>query len=372
MGNIMDTSKLFKKENLFKVLAIAGVAIFVFEMFALGYVGSYQNSETNQTNIIEGEVIANVTVSAYQPYIITNLKNETLAKEISKLPGVEELVLTSQGYVVSLKNVDNITEIYSYLQKRDVSGRTNTILTFKSPIEISYGQNQTQKVSGRAISAKLEPIFTLDEVITIKLFVRAKDKQLIEYGAITVLPSEKEIERNVTVVKIADTKTIIFIPWENRQEIAAQLETIKEKYGNSSVNYVSMDYITMNNSFNRSTLPPYVTLMAENTIYVQTNFTDKAAVLNDFPGSILPDSLLTINSDNVSEFENFSRSLKYKYNVRLEENGEPIFFALESTRAYNQNDTINVIIKAYAIKDKIISISSVREAETTTQNTSVS
>lgn len=357
----MEVSDLLKKENVLKAVAIVVVLFFLFSDFAVGVLGGKGSHTTsNETpGVFEGDAVANATIDAYEPYILTDSRNASLADWMRSLPGVDEVLSTSQGYVVSLKTADNITGIYAYLQSRNVSGTAKAVLSLPSGAEITT-KNGTERVSGAGITTNLEPVFEPGETITIRLFVRVEEKRIIAYGAATVLPSQKELERNATIVALAESGTAIRIPWESRYDaqVADALANLTAEYGQDNVSYSKKDFVVANLS---GAKPSYVTFVAGDTIFVG-NMTNRPQVENDLGNATsFPDSFITVKAD-LQEFGAFAVSHSYVYNARIDEGGKPMFFALQGGTLYAQNDTVGVLISAYAIKDRIVSIISAEEA----------
>ncbi len=360
-------SDLLKKENMYKAFAIGLILIFILSSFAAGFLsrqdgGSIRTNDNASSGYLEGDVVANATIVSYQPYIITELRNATAAEEFRVLADVEDVMQSASGYVITLKNSSNITGVYSYLQSRNVSGKANTLISLPPIVEI-YTENASVNISGGEISAKLEPIFEEGENITVRVFVRALDRKIVAYGVVSVLPSQLDIEANASVVALAQIKTFIYVPWEKRYEISEGLANITQKYGEGNISYVRKDFVLANISDSVEERPAYVAFVAENTIYVG-NFTNSGQVLTDLGNTtVFPDSLLVINAEiEAQEFGNFSRNYTYLYNAKINTGGEDMFFALESSTPYKQNDSVRVIISAYAIKGTISAIISAREA----------
>ncbi len=353
----MNFSDLLKKENVYKAAALLLVLVFIFSSFTIGILGNPQGEKQNATpGEAEGEVVVNATLLSYQPYIIADTNNETIANELRNISGVEEIMLTSQGYVISLGSGANITEAYSYMKKMNVSGKANAVLSIAG-VEIPAG-NGTVRVSGGEINARLEPVFEEGENLTIRVYLRAQSGRITAYGAVSVLPRESVFQRNGSVVALAETKTIISVPWEKRYAVLGDVENLGAKYGQGNVSYARKDFVIANIS--NESKPSYVVLVAGDTAYVN-NITDRALVEADLKNAGFPDSIITVNA-NAPELENFSRIYRYVYNVKIMEGGAPVFVALESSRSYAENETVELEISAYALKDRIISIAGAREA----------
>ncbi len=357
----MKISELFKKENIYKVLVVGFVLVFIFSSFSIDFFGNKKENQ-NTSDYFQVETIVNATIIEYQSYIITNLRNDSIAQSLKTFPNVENVISTSQGYVISLKNTSNITGFYTYLSSQNISGMVNAFLSLPPIIELSIA-NSSKNISGSQIYTKLEPIFEEGENITIRVILAVQNKQIIGNGLATILPSQKEFTINATIIALAATKTIISIPWEKRMKINENITNITAKYGAGKISYSKKDYIFSNISNFTSNKPVYVTFISADTIYVG-NFTNKTQIENDFKNVSFPDSLLTINANARDELENFTKIYNYIYNIRIN-NTKQIFTALASSNYYKQNDTINVIVSAYTIKNKITNIINVREIERT-------
>ncbi len=354
----MDISALFKKENVYKAITLAIVLIFIFSSFSVGFFqpDSGNASGSNASGTGEAEVVLNATIAGYQPYIIADA-NQSELEGVEALPGVEDVMFTSQGAVISLTSSDYMAGVYAYLQSRNITGLANAIISLPSTIELATASGSFN-ISGSDIGARIEPLYAEGETVSIRIYLIARGGRLTAYSNMNILPSLSEFARNATVVALADTETSIMVPWERRVEVAGELANLSVKYGADKVSYSKKDFVIGNVS---GTAPEYATLVAGDTVYVG-NYTDAEQIKTDIPGAVFPESVLRIRA-NASEFENLSRTYAYLYNVRIDEAGKQIFTALESSELYAPNETVEVIISAYAIKGRIISVDSAREAQ---------
>ncbi|MFA5077515.1 MAG: hypothetical protein WC488_03755 [Candidatus Micrarchaeia archaeon] len=353
----MDVSELTKKENLYKIGAVVLVLVFVLEMFSMNFFSTNSGGSNNETpGQVEGEVMARALVAGYQPYIVTSLKDDSQLSSIRGISGVEDVMKNAQGYVVSVGNEEDVVPVYAKLLEMNVSGRANAVLSLPEEFNVSDGTN-SQTVGGAEISSKLEPIFDIGDNITIQVFVRAREGVVVAYGTVNVVPSLKELRKNATVVALVGSETLINVPWEQRHSINPELEAIRAKYGTGNVTYTARDYVT---GALAGAKPAYVTLVSGDTIFVG-NFTNQGQVLLDVQNATFPDSLLVVKG-SADELENFTRDYIYRYNVRLEGASQPIFVALESSGEYAAGDVVEVLVSAYAIKDRITSVETIREA----------
>lgn len=356
----MQLADLFKKENMIKIAAILLIFVFLLSDFAIGILtGRAGNNPTNETsNEWAGEVIANATISSYRPYLITE-SNITMELLNQKLVGIEEIIPTSQGYVISLNNSKNITGIWSYLKSNGINCTAKAFLTLPFGVEIPT-KNGTERISGTTLMANLEPIFEEGENVTIRLFIQTEAGKIKLYGQPTLLSSQKEFEKNATIVALVETKTIIRIPWEKRydKEVSEFVANLTALHGQSSTIYSKKDFVIANLS---GTKPQYVSFIRGDTVFVN-NFTDKEQVKKDMNNVSFPDSYITTNAsvnETTISVLNFTLEYTYTYNAKIDEN--EVFFALQSKTQYKQNDSVQVLISAYAIKNKITSIISAKE-----------
>lgn len=354
----MSDFGLLKKQSLYKLLALALIAIFIFSSLNVDFFNTNKkNKENTPQNYTEMELILNATLISYQPYILVNKLNKSFIEEIKLKEGVEEIISTSGAYAISLKENANITQIYAFLRSNNLSGESKAVLSLPSTINVViFDKNET--LLGGDITVRIEPIFEVGENLTIKLEVGIEDKQIVGYGLPKVLPSENKIKTNATIVSLEKIKTNIMIPWEKRYEVISELINMTEKYGFDNISYIKKDFVIANVS--NETKLNYITFITNETVYIG-NYTNKTQIINDLKNVSFPDSLLTINA-NASDLENFSRKYTYIYNIRIDKD-EPMFVAFHSEKIYSQNETLEVLVVAYTIKDRIVSIINVSESK---------
>lgn len=354
----MDASELLKKENVYKALALVLVAGMVLSSLAIGLLGKADSGDQGTTSVyIEGDAITNATLLSYRPYIIAENLNESGAELMKGLAEVDEVTLTSQGYVISVKDSSLVSKVYSQLKAINASGKANAIISLPSGIELQTA-NGTEIVAGGEIKARIEPVFEEGEQLSVKIYLQAQDGQIVAYGMPAILPTEQVFERNASVVALAAVKTNVIVPWELRYEVIGDVENATAKYGQDAVSYIKKDYILANAG---GTKPDYVTFVLADTVFVG-NFTDMQQVSADFKNATFPDSIIKIGA-NATEFGGFQKTYEYAYNVMISENGKQDYIILESKKFYAENETVPVVVTAYAFKDRIVSIVSAVEKD---------
>ncbi|MEW6528602.1 MAG: hypothetical protein AB1391_01800 [Candidatus Micrarchaeota archaeon] len=330
----MRISGLLKKENIYKVLVVGFVLVFILSSFSTDL---FKRNDTggnagrqNTSNYFETKIAVNATIVEYQPYIATNLRNAVIAETLKTLPNVDKIIPSSQGYVISLKNTSNITSIYSYLASQNISGKVNAVLSLPSVIEVLI-DNSRENISGTQIYTKLEPIFEEGENVTVSIFLAIQNNQIIGNELVaTILPSLTEFNTNANIIALTATKVIISVPWEKDSEISENIANITAKYG------------------------------ADKVLYLKNDSEDEDSKNASFANSLLIISLDASDSKNMSEFENFSKNYEYTYNIRIDNTTGQWFLAYTSPEYYKENDSVMVRVSAYTIKDKISDIISAR------------
>ena len=359
----MDASELLKKESIYKALAIGLILVFLGSSYTAGWLNGGRSVDTGGTQVVpdlSGEAVLNATVLEYKPYIVTDVHNATLAESLRQVPGVDDVVSSSQGYVVSVGSGASVTDVYSNLSARGITGTANAYISLPPVFQMTV-QNYTENITGVVITSNIEPIFNEKENISVRIFLQTQSQQITGWGTATVLPSQTELVRNATVVALADSVSTIRVPWAQRNSVGGLVANLTSVYGNSSVSYSKKDFVVANIT---GTKPAYVTFVAADTVFVQGNFTDEARISADMPGAQFPDSGISVKGRvGANQSGGYNATYAYTYNVKIiDEAGNPMFFALQSANAYGQNESVPVIVSAYAIKDKIVSVISAKEA----------
>ncbi|MBU0585923.1 hypothetical protein KJ780_00255 [Candidatus Micrarchaeota archaeon] len=356
----MDVPFGLKKEDLYKVLAIAFVVFFLLSGYTTGLLAGNKNPGVVSTGYENGTINVNATLIKYDPYIVTDASGPI--EGISNFSDVDDIILSPDGYVVALKTTENITGIYSELKKMNISGVTNAAVNLDAGAQLQTSNGTTVELSAATVTVLLEPIFKENEKINMNIYVITKDGRILGNSKVAYLqPDVKQIEVNATISFIEQTTTYI-IPWEQRMDYSEMLMEIKVEYGSGNVSIVRNDYVI--GSIESGSNISYVVGIISDKVFVGNN-TDRTQILNDIEGVSFPDSTLIIKGDSSDDerFESLESSTAYFYGLIVKDGEDEILASFTSSNKYELGDEIKINAEAAVIGDKIYTIEKVIEME---------
>jgi len=353
------------KDILLKILAVAVVLFFIFEMFALGYIGGGAKTEpTNNSGpkIVSGNAEFDAVLKSYEPYLVSNKLDDAAKQKLKGKEGVEDIVLTDRGYVISLKTSKYMKNIYETLLSDNLSSTAVANLVLPNTITFKYsnGSEESFVSGGSLVKISMEPFAEEGETLRVSMNFEAEDGLLTRYAPPTLAPVE--ISLNSTAIvnsKLFDEYTFS-IPWEKRNEINSSW--LNTKYGLENVSFVKKDYVLLSNMLGAADMISkkydYVSLISEGSITPVANFTDKERIISDFGNSTFPNSVLKIKANSAVElpFESVKKQVYFltlTHDVyKFKDSG--LYLALNEPHA--SGDKVNMSLKALGVGKTIFNI----------------
>ena len=279
---------------------VALVLMFVFEMVAMGYLGSTasQTSNGNTDGVtLQGNVISNVTISRYEPYVIVK-GNDTAAIEAAKQAlissGVADYATQSQdGLIVSLKSSRNAPVAAAEFLKANATVLATAYVNMPSAVKVT-GEGITTQAEGTGFSTQLKPVYEEGSRHEASFSVAVENGKVVGLGNFIILP---RTFTNVSVVARlasdpASTYTVE-VPWDSRALAkpfaVANNATYKEK------SYIIVPTDLPSKTLSALSGQAFVTGAQQGVVSVRNDFADEGtamlqlALLNitpEFPPSI--------------------------------------------------------------------------------------
>ncbi|MEM4367364.1 MAG: hypothetical protein QW035_04550 [Candidatus Anstonellales archaeon] len=267
----------FTKEQITQILVFGIVLIFVLEIFAMSLSGRGGQADNNSG--VSGQVVSNFRVLSYAPYIKVSLEgfNKSDIMSISHVDLKFSRPVESEGiYLIAVDDGANVMYVYKELLAKGYSGSTE----LRAYIYNATFVETNESFPSASFSFTGEPIYLLD-VVYRSTFIGSVNGSSQMVSQFAVIPEDQNLtmQLNWTLQK---SRYLYAIPWEHRNG-----------YGNIS-NYSEFGTLQKRNYFlsNISKAAPYVTSTIGDKRLVLANFTDKEAVLADFPDAVFPDSEL--------------------------------------------------------------------------------
>lgn len=350
------------------IVAVLAVAIFIFEIVALGVLGSGSRDSgggTTTGELLTGNAQFNGIIRTYDPLLGTNLQLDTATlDQIRAMNGVKEVTSTQDGTAIITETRDDVYPIGYLLRQKNITvyAIANIVPTSNIEVELENGSKINASAGQVAFRVITEPFVDVDTEVTINMVAQISDGKVINYGSAGIVSEEKKLLTNATVLDI-DYIYTYSIPWEKRDSVnVGQLN----QYG-------QVDYKKKNTVFFKQPLTinevmakrniSYITYIDQYSIGCSENFTNISRVISDFSGkNITFDSSTLKIASNRSLGLNYSSSsvvYHYKVSVPAQINGTALEVSeieFQSDKVYPTNSKINLEITGTVIGNKMVVI----------------
>lgn len=354
------------KIMLFRIFAILVVAGFIFELFAFGVLGKPSETTNPQQNAQESTTYSGYseyygTIKVYEPYLFAKELNSNKISEIKTLDGVEDVVAMSGGYVISLKSSDYLNAVYSSISEKMINSTAiaNVALPYSIEILSQDGKNKSAATNGAVVKVEISSPPNIGEKIKLKMTVEIQEGILARYSTPTLVPEERTLTGNGTILSETSVLTIALVPWEERNSV--NVGALKEQFGTDSVDYLAKNYIgfveesSSNLAMGKNLT--YIVSLNTGTATIQENYTDKAQVIADLgEGIVFPESVLQVKGTDGEDFPKiFKKMAFYTYLVNSTTVGSDTMNAISELK-YNSGDEVNLTVKVLAVGNKIVNL----------------
>lgn len=357
------------KDLLIKLFAVGIVLFFIFEMFAFGKIGQPAEAATNtQPVALQGTSEFDAMINSYDPYLVFQSLDDSQISEIKRIDGVEGVMLTDRGQVVSLKSPKYIGGVYNYSISSglNVSAVANVALPPYLAVSLSNGSTEQIIFSGSTLKMGLEPFAAEGDNIRVKMNVEAEGGYLTRYSPPTLVPVQIALNSSAKVESALFDIYRFSVPWENRTHINAS--ALEAEYGLENVTYSRTDYVSFSTPLSTSDMLTkkydYVSVINENSITPVANYTDKARIEADFPGAQFADSVLEIKypagiNATLSIPSAVNSSLRHVYSFEVSDakykfSDPVVYFATEKQLA--AGDSMNVTLSVLSVGKTVVNV----------------
>ncbi len=355
------------KLNWKTILALGAVALFIFEILALGLLGGGGSGNTGPS----GEIISGISefsgvIRTYDPFLVvpSGLDEDTI-EELREMEEVEDVTSSTEGMVIKTETRDDVYPIGVFLRERNITGITRANIAMPSFLEVQLGNGTWVNVStgNFAASVPMEPIVDVDTEVTVKMVVYVADSMLYGYDVPSIVSEEKEIEVDSVVLSVDYIHEYI-VPWKKRNRI--DVEELSEE---GEVEYMKRNTILFDQPLDINDVMLkkelyYITYIDQYSAECDENFTDDDQVGEDFGENItLPDSILTIVSDHTVELS-YDGETVYSYALSLPEEADGITLGtneirLESEEFYEPDSEVRLRLTGTVIGDRMVAVKNV-------------
>ena len=324
-----------KKQMILAGFAIFTVGLFLLESFSLGFfrtgVNPFQGGGadpgtqvvTTERGIAEFDAVLNY----YESYLISN--ESLTAEKINKIKEnnmVLDVTNSQQGYIVEVKNKEDVPNVYTYLKENNVSAKGVANFVLPSNIEVKLADGRVIETSGNEgilIRLDLEPTIQPGSKVKMQMIAQVQGQAITGYAQAGLAPTFISINGTATITELANSNVKATVPWEERDKI--DVLKLEKDHGNNSVVYTRRDSIVIMPNLNLDQMKEkkkltYITFISENSAAINKSFNDKETITKDFEGFnvTFPDSILTISTNKPVELP-YRSETTYTYKLRINE-----------------------------------------------------
>jgi|GEM_PF-3385289 hypothetical protein len=355
------------KSLIIKIVVVAIVVLFLLEQFVPGMLRSRTTSSTTTVAItLSGSAEFEATLKSYEPYIVVTSLTAQQIKDTKAMTGVEDVVLTDKGYIISLKNSKYVKDVFGLLKAKNLTMAVIANVYLPSNLEFVFENNSNVSIFTGASMVKvvMEPIVEEGELVRLRMNGQSENGYLVSYSPPMVIASEISFKSEAKVKqKLFDFYSYV-IAWENRTQIDEN--ALGKQFGAENVSLTKKDFVLLQTPLSVGELLTkkyeYVSMISENSISVVDGFANTSRILADFGNVTFPDTMVQIKSaeDPAIGFES-SKNPVYEitlYGTEYVFSNPDVLIVLDSD--YAQNETMNVTVIASAVGNTVLDISDVK------------
>lgn len=305
-----------EKKTMITIFAVGIVAVFIIEMFAIGYLGSGAQAASSQSGtggtMIQGTATANITINRYGPYLIVQGGNqEAVESTVGMLKGKGLVAYTTKsadGLIVSLNKSRDAVAAAEEFEKANASVLATAYIGMQQEVEVA-GDGVTTTAEGITFNTQIRPLYEEGSTQEAQMDIGVQDGKIVGLGSFSILP-RVVMNASATAAFTAAPKSayVVEVPWDSRVKAkgiaAAANATYKEK------SYILISQSTPTQALSSAGRLQFATGAQQGVISVQNGFTDiGTAVVSlgmlNISSPTFPPSLATFPNDagNASAIE---------------------------------------------------------------------
>lgn len=309
------------KSDWYKILALVVVAVFVFEMIAIGVMNNNNagpasgGSGPSSITTLTGTAVTNMTIVRYEPYVAVSGNGSAIEEAKKKLldSGIATYeVPAKDSFVLNLRSGKDVPQAASDLEKANASVIATAVLNTPSKITVS-GEGITTTAQGAGFTMQMRPVYEEGSSVPVSFTAYVQNGQLVSVGNLMFLPDYVSNARILASLEGEHETAYVEIAWENRSVAKAIARaanaTFKEK---SYVVLVNATSAQQNASF--AAAKEYATGAEGSILGVRNSFSNKSRLLDDVAkngvGVAFPPSIASFANDtNTSRAEKLASGL---------------------------------------------------------------
>lgn len=292
-----------KKNDWYKLFAIGIVVVFALEGIAIGVLQNSGNSgggqQVQNTASLVGNVLTNVTIVRYEPYVIVNGGNASAVEQVKQKlidsGAATYAVPNGQSLVVSLRSGKEAVAAASEFEKANASVLATASVSTPATLRVE-GQDMTTTVDGTSFSMQLRPIFEEGSAAQATFVASVQNGVIVQLGNFALLPEYLSgVVAQAALVEEKQADFSVEVAWQNRSAAKAIAASAGASYKEKSFIIVPQSAPKQQLDAVAASGKDYVTGVQLGIISVRNGFVDRlraegdlsaAGLSGEFPESV--------------------------------------------------------------------------------------
>ncbi len=282
------------KSDWYKILAIVLVAVFVFEMIAIGVMNNNgpgsgsvgaTGEDTSSITTLTGTTTTNMTIVSYQPYLVVSGNGSGIEEAKQRLidSGVATYEVPATGaYVLNLRGGSDVLNAAAELEKANASVIATVVMNTPAKITVE-GEGITIKADGAGFTMQMRPVYEEGSVVPATFTAYVQNGQLTSIGSLSFL-QEYVNARIPTALEGNYETAYVEIAWENRSAAKAIAKAANATFKEKSYIYLVNATEAQQNATYAATRA-YSTGAEGGILGVRNDFANRTQAMEDIMGS---------------------------------------------------------------------------------------
>lgn len=213
-----------KKNDWYKLFALGIVVVFALEGIAIGVLQNSGNGGGGQqvqgAASLTGNVLANVTIVRYEPYVIVSGGNASAVEQAKQKlidSGAATYAVPNGGsIVVSLRSGKEAVAAASEFEKANASVLATASVSTPARLKVE-GTDMATTVDGTSFSMQMRPIFEEGAVAPATFVASVENGVIVQLGNFALLPEyQSGVVAQATLVEERQADSSVEVAWQNR------------------------------------------------------------------------------------------------------------------------------------------------------------
>lgn len=346
-----------------KIAVVFFALLFLLEPFAMT-VQNWAGKGGTEGEYFSGSANVNITVYSYSAYLYASALTDLQKTQVSGNPqvlGIDEL--DDGVFRITLRDSSMAAEVFSELRGMGINSLAVAQIGLPEEYALTLGDGSRLNISGGYQQLLMEPVMPTGRKASYLISVETDGTGTYRITDAKRYMSEVEIEAQAIVENASQSAYKFSVEWEERGLV--DVEGLESEYGEENVAYEENDYIlfepTLSMEETMVMKRDYMTYISGKSATVDSGFTDRARVEEDFQGrAAFPNSTLTIKSSTLPELD-YDHTQVRTYTVSFA--GNPGEYYVDAGRIeiasmldLEPNQSITLLMNATVTGDTVLGI----------------